>query len=454
MRRYCLVKDLVADDFPEIDKDNYIDISVGEIARNILENYQWGKDELPVGEKTRIMYNSLLGINISEYDLKTPLNQEKEQILLLENWELLNLWKHIFCSTEYKLDILADVFLIFSYLQKEGVKLFFEDNPVINDKMIETIKNIKKSKKKGQDSYPYIFNMDKIDSVKKGLTIPQCGSGIVRLWLFEKKFRNLFVETETTYEKYRPSNIYNIIKTDKELGIDYNKSDLIIMEKLLGIQTENELYKYIIQILESKINIKKLQSFIDELMKYHGERSRCAIIQCIGFNLYSLKCSRKKYNEDYMIELYAILLRIFRRKFNEIYKKTLHMVLEEYKKYFSVTTCIKKASYYFEELLHLGLPLYLNNPVYQTNIKKRNDLYLIEQISKLEKRDKDKEQQLKLLWERDTREFTMKSFCIEDEYQQDVGFNRADEDLRAQIQKEIVIDNLQKYSIINRKTPE
>ena len=190
------------------------------------------------------------------------------------------------------------------------------------------------------------------------------------------------------------------------------------------------------------------------MQKYHGERSRCAIIQYIGFDLYSLKCSRKKYNEDYMIELYAILLRIFRRKFNEIYKKTLHMVLEEYKKYFSVTTCIKKASYYFEELLHLGLPLYLNNPVYQTNIKKRNDLYLIEQISKLEKRDKDKEQQLKLLRERDTREFTMKSFCIEDEYQQDVGFNRADEDLRAQIQKEIVIDNLQKYSIINRKTPE
>ena len=97
MRRYCLIKDLVADDFPEIDKDNYIDISIGEIARNILGNYQWGKDELPVGEKTRIMYNSLLGINISEFDLKTPLNQEKEQILLLENWELLNLWKHIFC---------------------------------------------------------------------------------------------------------------------------------------------------------------------------------------------------------------------------------------------------------------------------------------------------------------------------------------------------------------------
>lgn len=443
MRRYCLIKDIEADSFPEEDKENYIDISIAEIIQHIVESREQVKNIFPEDYEARIRINGFFGNYTSVNEIDVPLDQATEQRLLIENEELVKSWRNIFYSIEYELDILDDIYLILSYLQNEEEKLFFEENPDINDKMKETIKNVKKSEKNGLNRYAYIFDVNRINSVRKDLKISKCGSGIVRLWLFDKKFRNLFVKTETSYEKYRPREIYSTLENDKKLGIECNKSDFIIMEKLLGIRLENTLYDYIICLLESKENTEFLQLLIDELMKYNGERSRCVIIQYIGFALYALKISDKKYNEIDRISIYKILIQIFRKEFNDVYMKTVSDVLEEYKKYFSITTCKQKVLEKIKILSQLGRPLYLSNPVYQSIIKKQNDLNLIKQITQL----KDENQQLNLLATRDQAIVELGTFYTENNRWRGACFdNTIDESIRTQIQKKIIVNNYIKYS--------
>ena len=450
MRRYCLLDNIEPNNFPQKDKGKYIDVSIDEIIRYSVERVEKEKpvsNILTKDDVIRMRFNGILGnytvINETEFPMEQVRQQAMEQRFLIENEMLLKSWKNIFYSIEYKLDILDDLYLILSYLANEKQDLYFEGKPDINEKMIETIKNVKKSETKNLDRYAYIFDMSQINSSRKDFKISKCGSGVVQLWLLNKKFRNLFVEKTTAFEKYRRVNIYEILKEGKCEGIKYNKSDHIILEKLLGIPTENVLYEYVITCLESKKIVKLLLLFVDELMKYNGERSRNSIIQYIGYDLYAIKCGNKKINEDNRLSIYIILLRLFKEEFNKIYMETLNTALNEYKKYFSISTSIEKVAEESQFLSNVGQPLYLNNPVYQSVVKKRNNLYFLKEIIK----ETNENQQLRLLEERDQMKEELESYYTEwNRWGREYFSNSRDENVRTKIQKEIITNNYLKYS--------
>lgn len=455
MRRYCLLDNIESINFPQKDKEKYIDVSIDEIIQYSVENVEREESVsniLPEDDMIRMRFNGLLGNYTVINETEFPMEQAMEQRLLIENEILLKSWKNIFYSIEYKLDILDDLYLILSYLANEKQDLYFKGKPAINEKMIETIKNVKKSETKNLDRYAYIFDMSQINRSRKDFKISRCGSGVVQLWLLNKKFRNLFVEKTTAFEKYRLVNIYEILKEGKREGIKYNRSDHIILEKLLGVSTENVLYEYVITCLESKKNIKLLLLFVDELMKYNGERSRSGIIQYIGYDLYAIKCGNKKNNEDNRLSIYIILLRLFKEEFNKIYLETLNTALNEYKKYFSISTSIEKVAEKSQFLSNVGQPLYLNNPVYQSAVKKRNDLYFLKEIIKAT----DENQRLRLLEERDQMKEELESYYTErNRWGREYFINSKDENVRTTIQKEIIVNNYIKYSKDeNIRTPE
>lgn len=442
MKRYCLLGDLEADDFPQKDKAKFIDVNIDEIIQHIVES-KTAVCNIPLkADEVKRVYGTFFGIY--SYVNGETLDSLTEKNILIENRELISLWESIFYSVEYKLDILEEIYLILSYIQNKQVNLYFEDSPDINEKMIQAIKNVKKSNKESdnriRNSYTYIFDMSKINSASKKAKIPEFGSGIVRMWLNDKRFRKLFVETEISNEKYRPQEISNILETNEQLGIKFNRSDCIILEKLLGVSTEYTLYEYVISILESKVNAQRLCLLIDKLMKINGERSRCVMIQYMGFDLYSLKYRIRKNDENERMLVYQYLVQIFERMFNEVYKETVKIVLREYIKYFPISTCVEKVMNKLKVLSNLGRPAYLNNLVYQSFIKKKSDRYYIDKII----RSKDEEQQLMLLSQRDELDMVY----IESNSWRKGCFDtsRDDEDIRIRIQKEIIVDNYKKYS--------
>ena len=137
------------------------------------------------------------------------------------------------------------------------------------------------------------------------------------------------------------------------------------------------------------------------------------------------------------------MLRLFKEEFNKIYMETLNTALNEYKKYFSISTSIEKVAEESQFLSNVGQPLYLNNPVYQSVVKKRNNLYFLKEIIK----ETNENQQLRLLEERDQMKEELESYYTEwNRWGREYFSNSRDENVRTKIQKEIITNNYLKYS--------
>lgn len=191
----------------------------------------------------------------------------KDSSLLEENnFELCNRLEQIITSQFCELDIYNELYLILQCVNGEKEKLFLdkwyldkksEKNTIPEfQKIKDNIKNLKK-----KDKENHIFSMEKY-STAKNAEIYSVGCNVVRIWLFSKKFRNLFIKTETRFEKYKNEDIEKIFEDCNELHLDYKTDDYIILEKLLGLNTDTYIRNFILSSIKEP-NFEMLSPLIE-----------------------------------------------------------------------------------------------------------------------------------------------------------------------------------------------
>ena len=314
MHRYCTwgERSLLKEDH------KYLDINFRKVMEDILSQYN---NESEPSERTLMeTYNGLTGqYNFFVGDEKSN-NLDQ---LMAQNFELVNiLIRAIPMSFEFELDIIDEVLLDILYGAKEEENLFVEDQAELNRIMKDTIHNIKKPKM----NYNFLFDPQIIQSTSQKVKIPVIGSGLVRLWLSSSKFRKLFVETTTRYEKYGAKEIYDILDEGEQRGIKYKLDDQIILEKLLGLSTGKMFIDFVIDALDEP-EVCPWADLLSIILKFQGEYSRVAIIQAIGYDFYNWKNGARK-NEDKRLVVYIKLLEKLVDTYNHIYQEAVFGVRE------------------------------------------------------------------------------------------------------------------------------
>lgn len=339
----------------------YFDINFRRVMEDILSRYN---NESKPSERTLMeTYNGLTGhYNFFVGDEKSN-NLDQ---LMAQNFELVNiLIRAIPMSFEFELDIIDEVLLDILYDAKEEENLFVEDQAELNRIMKETIHNIKKPNM----NYYFLFDPQIIQSTRQKAKIPVIGSGLIRLWLSSSKFRKLFVETTTRFEKYGANEIYDILDEGEKRGIKYKLDDQIILEKLLGLSTGKMFIDFVVDALDEP-DACSWGDLLSTILKFQGQYSRVAIIQAIGFDFYNWKNGARK-NEDKRLVVYIKLLEKLVDTYNHIYQEAVFCVRELgykiYKASEMKSILLEKRSW----IQQAGYPVFQNDPRDSFGIEER-----------------------------------------------------------------------------------
>lgn len=311
MKRYCLINEIGSIKFKKQDSKEYYDIDLCQLIEKILDDcgvsVKIGDDEIKYWFK-----------GVSTEDVRVELK-----------WMLF--------SNEFILDILDEVYLTAIYLAQEKTEFINEDTKEYNNKIRETIQNRKRGAKKevpfDLDEY---LRVDEQTSANK-LMVSKFGLGIVRFWFYSKEFRNLFSRNEKDLSKYETKKIVEMIEKNKNF---FGETDYILLERMLGIILLFNFQEWLFRYWTSEeLDFEKI---IEQVMKYHGEYSRCLALQIIGCNRKNLKVSLDVEKEEKgFIDAYAYYLDEFAVKYNEVYKKMVSGVLRWYGTNYSLETTIE-----------------------------------------------------------------------------------------------------------------
>lgn len=325
MERYCLLHNWKLDDFQRQDRDECIDVNY----RCLIE--QAKKSE---NETNKECWDYRIHEEIKSY-------LEKLDIFISDK---------LIGSHECELDITEEIMLILDELKGDEEPLFqlgdntntlqeFEKNI---DNMKNTVENIRDGKGKTEK----IFDLHEINSTSAKKKIKSFGSGIVRLWLISKEFRNLFTYTVSRNEKYKFDNIIKIVDSVQNYGIILKLHEYILLEKILGIHVWMNFSTCILPYIsnEGRLSIKEetLNNLIKAIMKYEGNNVRCIIVQNIGNILKYIQAGFRNYSEDGLVEIITSILEKNVVCFNELYRKVTGQMLRRFASVYTVDTLLKR----------------------------------------------------------------------------------------------------------------
>lgn len=346
MKRYCILdgKSSLEDD------EKYFDINFKRIIEAIISQ---GEEHKPTNQEFINKYNGVLGKYSFYSEIENWNNMDQ---LIEENFELVNiLTKDIPLSFEFTLDVIDEILLDIMYEEKEN--LFIDHADDLNKHMKDTISNIKKE----HVNCTFLFGRENVQSTSKKTQISVFGSGLIRLWLSSSKFRKIFVENTTRFEKYKADEIYEMLDKGEQDGIKYEIGDKIILEKLLGISTGKVFGDFIINCLEDPDSCQ-WKDLLNILLEFGGERSRVAIIQAIGLDLYNWRNGARK-NEDKRIIVYIKILEKLLKEYNQIYHKAVVEIRELSKKAYRLSEIKFLLLEKRAEIQRVGYPVFLNEPM-------------------------------------------------------------------------------------------
>lgn len=287
-------------------------------------------------------------------------------------------------TSEFMMDMMNEIYLSLSYLEKKKVKLYLNGKSCeaqeFDAKMKNTIKNkrYKESKKRENEIFDiqtYLVEREQKESL---LEIPEFGSGLVRLWLYSSDIRNILTDRK------RVSNIYGIKRIvekveDVEDLFQFTDTDAILLERLFGILLEQDIEVYIVELLENEQI--ELNDLIKAIMEYHGEYVRSLLVQIIGYDLYTLKLRElsqrglKEIGTGYdlyhlsvqerkeLIKAYTECIKDNKDKYNEVYEKVHNDILKGYGKIYSVETTKKIVKRKRGEIKQTMYPTLIKSPI-------------------------------------------------------------------------------------------
>ena len=274
----------------------------------------------------------------------------------------------IFDCNECELDILMDIYIILKNGSGDTDKLYDDG---WNDKgekrsasgcynqLKDFINIIKKGNSKGIE----IFD---ISYIKNGMraNINVCGLEVQRLWFVSGGFRNLFKITDRGI-KYEQKNVLDTIQ-DKYVK-NFKLDDKIILEKLLGLNTVDYFFKYL--DYTEKENIKLL----NRLMEWDGEYSRCAVIRALNelIKINSMLKSKAYGNNEMtkkVIEVWDKESETLKQKYREILQERFELIKNTY----SINDAMKAVENRINELIEINnqFRYWLNGIDNETGIEK------------------------------------------------------------------------------------
>lgn len=250
MKRYCLFQ-CEKKDFKKSNKNLEIDLEKIILAKEQNLSNEENKQRLECW---------LHGNSLNEYEMKNILFQTPN-------------------STEYRLDILLDTYIILKEALNHKV-VFYDnswegesENRSVSEKYLNLTNFIYNFNNK-RTNVNQIFDVSEVREGKINAEVSDYGIGIQRLWYLSKKFRNIFTVTQSNF-KYEKNVISLINQENSKIKNEFHIDDKIILEKLIG---RHSAYYYS-KIWEVKDENKR--KLLEEVMKLKGEYSRCGIIKTI-----------------------------------------------------------------------------------------------------------------------------------------------------------------------------
>lgn len=340
MKRYC-IEQCKKEDFVDTEVCSVWDINYQRVVEYVKEKNPLKVEKKQYSFSPMESFNLLISRNSGMDLLSHPQNGKRIEALKIGNSKLWKEFNGVIFSAECELDVLNDVYLSVVDACGHTEKLFLQDwyledgsEEGILASVKMTIKNESRSKK--TSNLPLIFDMQNINSTKKDMEIPDLGSGIVRLWLSSKDFRNLFIKAEKRTEKYDVNKIVDILKEGKTNNIRYKTDDYIILEKLLGINTFFTFKYCLLDKLNNEARDPELiREFVQVLSKCKGMFSRCLFIFFASNYILKNIDNELVIVTKNKIKECIILLEESIKEYNRLYLLSCNMILKEYMKIYS-----------------------------------------------------------------------------------------------------------------------
>lgn len=344
MDRYCLYVNCNQEDFQKEDMDSCLDINFKKLVNELILQWEETSNE----------------------------EQKKEFIKNVGLHGDFELWRSLKDSYEFKLDILKEIYLQVCFVERKKERLFLDDEET-DEKMRNTIKNIKKE----SSNLIKIFDTSEITSIGKSQKINCFGSGVCRLWFSSREFRNIFAPAYEDTKKYNLEKILEWLWNSWQHGINYKEDDAIILEKILGISTRYYIHIYIWSILEEwDLNDSEcLKKFVEKIMQYKGEHSRCAVIQILGFELQKIKGSARKIDIEQTMERFYKIVDGHSLEFNRLYDAVVEVMMTKYRKIFCLETAKEIVFEKIKETFQISHPVKYDATIYDEITRLQMELW-------------------------------------------------------------------------------
>ena len=362
MKRYCLVNDKSSYSFQEKDLDFCYDINFKSLV-----------DWVTPPELKEITDRIMQSMYIND--------PRKRMEFYLEQLPY---------YSEFRLDILNEVYLSLEYLEDDKTELLSEGDNDIQE-FSEKIKAGIQSIKRWEEHCPNkILDIDTYLQQTEGKRmnlrkIPMFGSGVMKLWLASEEFRKVLnkncaiknckadeiikiIEKAEKSEESELSNLKITLSTDKKLSnkeednykgvLKYSTTDAIILERILGLSELREFQDYVVPQLKGNEN--GVSDLLKSIRQYHGEYVRCFLIRLIGCCLYECGHKNRPYDENDILKEYKLKIDRHRDAYNEIYLTTHNQMLKKYGKNCSLQTTkklVKKNIQWTKKMFWLSMPM-------------------------------------------------------------------------------------------------
>ena len=222
-------------------------------------------------------------------------------------------------STECELDFWNDVYLALKYASGEKRRLFVDDkDSKIYEKIEVTLKNLMNDKIKNKNT---IFDAGSLNTTAKKTEVRNFGVGVMQLWLGTEEFKEMFISGGKRANK-SIKEIIDVLESDE---INYELDDIIILEKILGLNTELYFLNCIAREFTEE-DKNDLSGLLEKISAYGLPFSRCHIIEVMGTGLDILK-----QDEDPLQALkdYGMVLEYYLERIEMMYDELLEQMLKE-----------------------------------------------------------------------------------------------------------------------------
>ncbi|WP_029468347.1 hypothetical protein AB9D59_11620 [Blautia producta] len=285
MERYCRIR-CEKDDF-SYENNSEHEISFVKIMEDIFRKNNFFKEEKCPKRTEEEIENEIYmreaeAIKYGHPKVKSSeqMHDDEKELLFLKEYNVKERFQSVFTCYACELDILNDIYLAMVQASGSLVNLLngWKTTHERAKTIIQKVKNDQK-KKVASKNTAYIFSYD-FESVRVETKIPELGCGLTRFWFISGTFRKLFDKVKYTV-KYSWENIIDILNEMNQMDILYNQDDLIICEKLLGVNTIAFFRKYIYERCP-ELSDKSIENIIRTILKCKGSFSRCYLLMILG----------------------------------------------------------------------------------------------------------------------------------------------------------------------------